>query len=63
MGLLDAPGGGGRLPGGLGGQLLPGDGQVMGEESQGHALPGSLATSGLASGLFGAGHDRVEVSK
>ena len=33
VGLLDAPGGGGRLPGGLSGQLLPGDGQVMGEES------------------------------
>ena len=63
VGLLDAPGGGGRLPGGLSGQLLPGDGQVMGEESQGHALPGSLATSGLASGLFSASHDRVEVPK
>ena len=61
VGLLDAPGGGGGLPGGLGGQLLPGDGQVMGEESQGHALPGSLATGGLASGLFSASHGGVEV--
>ena len=38
VGLLDASGGGGRLPGGLGGQLLPGDGQVSGEEGQGHAF-------------------------
>merc|ERR1719209_580538 len=40
VGLLDAPGGGGGLPGGLGGQLLP----------------GSLPTGGLASGLLGGGH-------
>ena len=40
VGLLDTSGGGGRLAGSLGGQLLP----------------GGLATSGLASGLLGTGH-------
>ena len=40
MGLLHTAGGGGRLAGGLGGQLLP----------------GRLATGGLAGGLLGAGH-------
>jgi len=39
VGLLDAPGGGGRLPGGLGGQLLP----------------GGFAAGGLAGSLLGAG--------
>ena len=40
MGLLDSAGGWGRLPGSLGGQLLP----------------WGLATSGLASGLLGTCH-------
>ena len=40
MGLLDASGGGGRLAGGLGGQLLA----------------GRLASGGLAGGLLGASH-------
>jgi len=40
VGLLHAPGGRGALPGGLGGQLLP----------------GRLASGGLPSGLFGASH-------
>ena len=43
MGLLHTSGGRSRLPGGFGCQLLP----------------GSLATSGLASGLLGAGHGEV----
>merc|ERR1712186_77602 len=41
VGLLDSTGGGGGLPGGLGGQLLP----------------GSLSSGGLTSGLLGTGHD------
>merc|ERR1712031_110874 len=40
VGLLDSTSGGGRLPGGLGGQLLP----------------GSLSSGGLTSGLLGTGH-------
>jgi len=41
VGLLDSTGGGGGLPGGLGGQLLP----------------GSLSSGGLTSGLLSTGHD------
>ncbi|KAK3808219.1 MAG: hypothetical protein JOS17DRAFT_765909, partial [Linnemannia elongata] len=40
MGLLDTTGGGGRLAGGLGGELLA----------------GSLSSGGLAGGLLGTGH-------
>ena len=40
VGLLDTSGGGGRLPGGLGGELLP----------------GSFSSGGLASGLLGSCH-------
>jgi hypothetical protein len=40
MGLLDAAGGGRRLAGGLGGELLA----------------GRLASGGLAGGLLGTGH-------
>ena len=40
VGLLDSTGGGGGLPGGLGGQLLP----------------GSLSSGGLTGGLLGTGH-------
>ena len=40
MGLLDYTGGGGGLPGGLGGQLLP----------------GSLSSGGLTGGLLGTSH-------
>ena len=43
MGLLDSSGGGGRLPGGLGGELLP----------------GRLSSGGLASGLLGSCHGAV----
>ena len=41
VGLLDSSGGGGGLPGGLGGQLLP----------------GSLSSGGFTSGLLSTGHD------
>ena len=40
VGLLDSSGGGGGLPSGLGGQLLP----------------GSLSSGGLTGGLLGSGH-------
>ena len=68
VGLLDAPGGRGGLAGGLGRQLLPGDGQVREQEGQsqdrterlGHASPRSLAAGGLAGSLLGAGHGRAE---
>ena len=43
VGLLDASGGRGRFPGGLGGELLP----------------GGLASGGLPRGLLGTGHGEV----
>ena len=45
VGLLDASGGRGRFPGGLGGELLP----------------GGLASGGLPRGLLGTGHGGVGV--
>jgi hypothetical protein len=45
VGLLDAPGGGGRLAGSLGGQLLP----------------GGLASGGLTCGLLGTSHGDVQL--
>ena len=58
MGLLDSSGGGRRLTGSLGGQLLPGKwrDKVEKEAKILEFLPGRLAAGGLAGGLLGASH-------
>ena len=61
MGLLDSSSGRGRLPGSLGGQLLPGRGVNHERIDISIYSPRSLASGGLPGSLLGASHGEGEV--